>query len=314
MARGSSFWSTSRGKLGNMVLSVVRGIQVERAYQPKVLNPRTKRQMLQRATFASDVKLYKALNSGLFKFAYEDKGKRESDYNAFMRHNVQYALMANRKVNKRADIWPLEAYGARLSYGSLPAPEAGSFDGFAFLSELTAFALSLGTKVDGGTYGALSKIIIDKYGLQDGDILTMVVVKTNIERETSAIRDLFVKATSDALDKTFTSAIKYYQLVLDTASTETAADVLAQQGLSIKGEDISFLSAVLQADEMSLYACLGSVIFSRVQSGQTLKVSTSVLVSNVDDLPSMITDTDAINTILSSWSASDDAILEGSLA
>ena len=85
MATGSSYWGTSKGKLGNIVLRVRKGQTVESKYQPNVNNPRTFAQCRQRALFANAVKFYKSAIARMFKFAFEDKAANESDYNAFMR-------------------------------------------------------------------------------------------------------------------------------------------------------------------------------------------------------------------------------------
>ena len=79
MSKGSSYWGTARGKIGNTVVSVVRGQRIERAYQPSVNNPRTPNQMIQRAKFFSAVEFYKEANKAFFKMAFEDKSQSESD-------------------------------------------------------------------------------------------------------------------------------------------------------------------------------------------------------------------------------------------
>ena len=88
MSKGSLFFGNASGKLGQVVLSTMKGQQIARAWQPKVANPKTSQQQLQRAKFANSVKFFKRAQQNLFKFAFEDRRKNESDYNAFMRHNV----------------------------------------------------------------------------------------------------------------------------------------------------------------------------------------------------------------------------------
>src|SRR5574344_1909223 len=96
MSKGSLYFGKASGKLGQIVLSNVKGQQIARAWQPKVANPRTSVQQMQRAKFANAVKFYKRATQNLFKFAFEDKRRTESDYNAFMRHNVESSLIFNR--------------------------------------------------------------------------------------------------------------------------------------------------------------------------------------------------------------------------
>lgn len=92
MSKGSIFWGKSRGKLGEMVLSVVKGQQTQRAYNARPANPRTEFQMLQRMRFASAGKFFAKSQQALFKMAFEGKTQLESDFNAFMRTNLKEGI------------------------------------------------------------------------------------------------------------------------------------------------------------------------------------------------------------------------------
>lgn len=92
MSKGSIFWGKSRGKLGEMVLSVVKGQQTQRAYNARPANPRTEFQMLQRMRFASAGKFFAKSQQALFKMAFEGKTQLESDFNAFMRYNLKEGI------------------------------------------------------------------------------------------------------------------------------------------------------------------------------------------------------------------------------
>lgn len=59
MSKGSLFFGNASGKLGQVVLSTLKGQQIARAWQPKVANPKTSQQQLQRAKFANAVKFFK---------------------------------------------------------------------------------------------------------------------------------------------------------------------------------------------------------------------------------------------------------------
>lgn len=76
--------------------------------------------MLQRAKFANAVKFYKKAVQNFFKFAFEDKKKSESDYNAFMRHNVMNSTLL---MKGNVDDAYFPALGRwQMSSGSLPNP------------------------------------------------------------------------------------------------------------------------------------------------------------------------------------------------
>lgn len=92
MSKGSIFWGKSRGKLGEMVLAVVKGQQTQRAYNGTPANPRTELQQVQRIKFAAAVKFYKSSVQNMFKMAFEGKKQTESDYNAFMRINLKEGI------------------------------------------------------------------------------------------------------------------------------------------------------------------------------------------------------------------------------
>lgn len=82
-----------RGSVGNETYTITRGQNIvkEKVLQP--LNPRTERQQTQRAKFASAVDFYKFATRNFFKFAYEDKASKESDYNAYMRWNTGLGII-----------------------------------------------------------------------------------------------------------------------------------------------------------------------------------------------------------------------------
>src|SRR5574344_1437068 len=126
MSKGSLYFGKASGKLGQIVLSNVKGQQIARAWQPKVANPRTSVQQMQRAKFANAVKLYKRATQNLFKFAYEDKRKTESDYNAFMRHNVERSMIVNRKSYDNPSFPALGDWV--IAFGSLGEMTCSQFD------------------------------------------------------------------------------------------------------------------------------------------------------------------------------------------
>lgn len=98
MSKGSSYWGTATGKIGNTVVRVRKGVRVESAYQPNVSNPRSSGQVVQRGKFSDAVGFYKRALSNFFKMAFEDKKTNETDFNAFMRHNVSRGYVYSRQM------------------------------------------------------------------------------------------------------------------------------------------------------------------------------------------------------------------------
>lgn len=119
MSKGSSYWGTATGKIGNTVVRVRKGVRVESAYQPNVKNPRSGGQVVQRGKFSDAVGFYKRAMSNFFRMAFEDKRSNETDFNAFMRHNVSRAYVYSRQMVTGGE-GALPYIGRWLmSYGSL---------------------------------------------------------------------------------------------------------------------------------------------------------------------------------------------------
>lgn len=176
MAKGNMFVGTAKGKVGNLVLSKFHGEQVTKAYQGDVKNPQTFGQMYQRARFANAVKFYKRAMANFFPFAFEDKKKTESDFNAFMRHNVENALIVNR-ANYLEPAYPALGNNWRLADGSLVIPHTITFP------EDGGVVINLGAAIGGSgtTIGDVSEALI-KGGAATGDIFTFVLILQTTKR------------------------------------------------------------------------------------------------------------------------------------
>lgn len=310
MSKGSNFWGTARGRLGNMVISSVRGQQIERKYQPKVANPKTYAQMRQRAAFAAAVKFFKHSQQALFKFAFEDKTQKESDYNAFMRHNVAYFGAYNKVA---CDNPSLAALGftapVLLSYGSLAsAVGVGYYNRQP--SEETLFGLECGTieqSTSAGktTWGDVSKALVKKYDLQSGDIITIVQINAN--QEPGGLVTLYLDGVNADVPKT-PAKWTLWQKRLDTEATEDVSNNVANNQVFGVHDGIT--------TQTYTNCYFGAVIFSRNTAGKSLMVSSASLVASVDDYYSYwpIKGSDRELQVLTSWGANPEAILKGSLS
>ena len=176
MSKGSLFFGNASGKLGQVVLSTVKGQQIARAWQPKVANPKTSQQQLQRAKFANSVKFFRRAQQNLFKFAFEDKRKNESDYNAFMRHNVVSSAVLDRSVYDNIN-YPALANNWLLSYGSLGDINADNEEAFKGVVQLLDLPLGTG-EIENLTIASASQAFVSNYGAINGDYVTLVSVYT----------------------------------------------------------------------------------------------------------------------------------------
>lgn len=289
MSKHSIFWGNATGKLGNMVLSTVRGQEVQKAYQPTVLNPKSSTQMAQRARFSNMVKFYKRAVANFFTFAYEDKKQTESYYNAFMRHNTSNAALLTKEQVK--GYYPALGYDIMLSQGSLNPAVINN------LHSSDIPTLELPSLVEGTadtTVGAVAKALIADYGLSAGDIFTIVIVSSSVT----------------SLSSSPTAKPTWYlaQFVLDTTRADKMTDVIPYL-VPMDGE-----LALDNAKRSNMVAY--SVIFSSKTAGQGLKVSDGYLYGNetaVNVYNQSLTD-DWRKTVLKSWGASGTAVLEGSYA
>lgn len=309
MSKGSNFWGTARGKLGNMVISSVKGQQVERKYQPQVANPKTFSQTRQRANFASAVKFFKHSQQNLFKFAFEDKTQKESDYNAFMRHNVMYFTPVN-KIACDNPTLPALGFdlGLQLSYGSLPSVTSMGF--FDRQSENAKFGFDCGKiqesqAPDVFLWADVSQALIDNYGLANGDIVTFVVINTNMSY--TRFKGQIIQGV-DAEELSSPAIWSMEQRRIDTSSNEDVSSLVVgkQYFCTKKGITTSTYNILYFA----------SVIFSRNIQGRKLMVSTSTLeCSEKEQYNGAIPDKDSAEErqVLLSWGANPEAILQGSL-
>ena len=286
MAKGNLFLSQGRGKVGSVVFSVIKGQQIERVYNPKPANPRSYAQQAQRALLANATKFYKRATQNFYKFAFEDKTVRESDFNAFVKNNIARGAFLTKDQYDSVN-WP--ALGRfTMTKGSLPVQLdygwMGDFFGINTMSGSTT------------TVGALSAWFQSKYpSIQTGDIVT------------------FVRAWS-ALDLDFGTPNEapqwdIVQFKIDATDTRT----LVSLGLSVD-DDAGGSGNVLVGFEVdgTTTISMGSVCISRVTSSG-LRVTDSQLVLSPMGQPAA----DWLSSVYQqrqaaiSWGGNPEAVLAG---
>lgn len=305
MAKGNMLLGMSRGSVGDVTFYRSGGSQRARARNRKPANPMTVRQQTQRAKFANAVKFHKQVTSNFFRFAYEDKKTNESDYNAFMRHNVGNSGFIGARASKIAS-WP--ALGLwEVTSGSLPEIDV-TVD-----VENNIFGAALGIVGEITTVGGLSSALIalgDTW--REGDILTVLLY-----RATSAAS----LPTVDTETAHFASS-SYLQIVLDSNDTTPFSNIKADiggisyfmsvdevEGFQVQSNDAAWKTAM--SDDVLQCA----VIHSRNTAGGLL-VSTQSMVANK---PQVITDAlnesgTYYNAVLADWDAAAEAVLQGAAA
>lgn len=309
MSKGSLFFGNARGKLGQVVLSTVKGQQIARAWQPKVANPRTSVQQVQRAKFANSVKFYRRATQNLFKFAFEDKKRTESDYNAFMRHNVDAAMVVNRAQYDNI-LYPALAWFWTISAGSLGELKSMYYnsesvnDGICLLSPLSAsesgYKFKAATTESNVTIGQISEYFVHDFGAVEGDFVTFVGIDTSL----GDISDVPSAGPQWSIT----------QIVINTSSNEPFLTTVNKQtatrlGLEIK-ENVGTIVWKAVKGKIGLFG----VVLSRV-TPNGVQVSTSNLAMNEtgNDVYDYSMSKPYREQALISWSRSSDPILKGAI-
>lgn len=306
MAKGNMFIGNGSGKVGNLVVATRAGEQITRVYQPRVANPKSYQQMLQRAKFANAVKFYKKAVQNFFKFAFEDKKKAESDYNAFMRHNVMNSTLL---VKGNVDDSYFPALGRwQMSSGSLPNAfdiERKDYDGFSFVND--------GIKAS-ATIGDISSALLGQ-GFHTGDIVTFVLITspvTYLDYDLTNLYDSGLKQPEWLI----------VQFAIDTKDTRdiSQANYLGSryeglgiyEGNSLVVSDDGKIQWDGEFDDLMAATCC---IVTRNTSSGVLATNTSLFGNTVfDNMLSDAEGSDYENEVLVSWGAREGAILKGSIA
>lgn len=302
MAKGNMLLGYSRGSVGDVTFTKIKGQQVARARNRNPHNPRTNKQSLQRAIFAAAVKFYTRGNQNFYKFAFENKRQVESDYNAFMRENVKRAPAISREALANYD-YPVFAPFI-MAKGSLPTLE-NSISGSSVIVAMGIDAPSaLPT-----TVGALTTVLIASEAYKAGDILTLVTINSSFD-------GTYPSAAGVGTGK---PEWNITQIILDASSTDTLADTLG-----MKADNVDGALVLTNADYAELlpgtYSAFVMVHTRNTDSG--LKCSTQELILNDAATTAYEGAQDAAykSSVIASWQANGtvdaqpEAILQGSIA
>lgn len=281
--------SIYRGKTGTIMREIV-----------PVTNPKTNRQMLQRGRFANAVKFFKHAQQAFFRFAFERKKQGESDYNAFVRYNMQASLIFNKEANDSKN-FPAIGNEWMLTQGSLPNLDVRYVKEYVEDVE-TEWPVVVLPDASGSanTIGELSKLFIDAYKLNAGDIITLVYVNSNAEDIT--IDDPGIAPYWD---------IKQFKL--DETDERTIGSVLGANVKVAEHENIGLCLELAYVPE-PIFASGAACVVSRVTPNGTL-VGDSYLRNN--SVAKSIAESAQLDSYvegaIASWGAKGEAILQGSL-
>lgn len=281
-----------RGKVGSVVLARSNGQQVARAYNDAPKNPRSEGQMMQRSIFASAVKFFSQGRQAFYQFAFENKSSKQSDYNAFVAANAKRGMHVSKAAFDESTYPVLAPW--MMSKGSLPELD------LVYDNEGNKYKLNLPGLSAGATWGAASQLLKDMYGLNGGDIVTIVTINAQGSNADN----------TPAVEPEKRGQIKWdiKQVLLDVGSESAVADIFGTGAVAIEG-GITFMG-VASADT----ACGACVTISRMTDAG-LKVNDSYIVMNgvAATIYENCKAQDYIDKVLASWKASGKAILEGGM-
>ena len=287
------FWSNARGKVGDVVFSTVKGQTITRKYQPMPTNPRTDAQQLQRAKFANAVKFFKHSQQAYYRFAYEDRKKTESDYNAYMRYNAGVAMLPTR--SQYLGMYPSIGNKYMVAAGSLP-----SVDNVIVRDAYIDFGVGKGDWGDAPTVGQVSSALISTYGLQAGDIITLLRIACYSTED--------ITSDPKAYPRWVVS-----QFRVDESSTQSISDAISDDGWSLVAESSTYHNLRASIDDEG--HVMAAIVVSRVQTSGT-KVSDAYLYIDrgLQDIYDQSLSESWRASALASWDASGAAVLQGSLS
>lgn len=307
MAKGNMFIGNGSGKVGNLVVATRAGEQITRVYQPRVANPKSYSQMIQRAKFANAVKFYKKAVQNFFKFAFEDKKKSESDYNAFMRNNIMNSTLL---IKGNVDDAYFPALGRWvMSSGSLPnafSVKKGDASGFSFSNNGY-------TSADALNIGQLSSILIGQ-GYRTGDIITFVLITSPISYLDFDLSNLY----DQGLRQPEWLIVQFEVNTNDNRTLSQANFVGSRYGglAGFEGNSLVIANGAIKWDGNfdDLMAATCCIVTRNTGSGVMASNTTLFGNTNFDKMLSDAEGTDYENEVLVSWGAKEGAILKGSIA
>lgn len=298
MSKGNMLLGYARGSVGDVVMSRVKGQQVAKARNRKPANPKTNKQMAQRASFIAPVKFFTHGVQALFKFAYSDKKVTESDFNAFQRNNAKASFPVTKAENESNAFPALGEY--LMAKGKLPEIPTEKLEGV-----LNANFVNLGAREIPTTIAQLSAAFVAQGLADEGDIITIVAIDENVA---FAGPNELVVGVGNAPKWTLN------QFIVDSSNPATVATELPN--IDFRQEDGTLLLETKHfADSEATHLHAVAYVRSK-ETALGLEVSTAYLKNGgyIDDYIAYRRQAAQVNKVLADWGATGEAILQGSIA
>lgn len=288
MAKGNMLQGMARGAVGDIVFSHSKGQQVARVRNRKPANPKSNPQMRQRSAFLCPLLFYKRGKQAQFKFAFENKLPKESDFNAFMRLNALAGIPLT-PAERELDGYPCIGKYA-MSRGSLTrlryqcvangADKLGIMVNFKFATAPTTLA-------------ELSAALVATGDYQSGDIVTLFVISGGLIDGNSISE--------------YDRAWQIAQFTLDTNDT-TALNAL---GLSATTEGFTFPG--LSAYDQSCVG-VGAIVSRNTLNGLKVSNCDLILSAATAQIWRYMQSENYRDYVAAQWGATGAAVLQGALS
>ena len=233
MAKYYGIGGKRRGSVGNETYAINRGENIVKSKIIQVNDAKTPEQVEQRSKLQNAVKAYQNMTSAFLKKCFEDKKQRQSTYNAFVSHNAKMAQPFFKKYSDDKNIIGIGKF--QVSYGSLQnLPIVKTADIVVAEKNFKYYAIELNNEIaDDANVGAVSTLLITKYGIKAGSILNGISIYNS---------GVSYNANDDnnpiTLADTYTIKKAKNNFILNASSNET----LASKGFKIvKTNDMKYL-------------------------------------------------------------------------
>lgn len=266
MAKGINIFGTLSGTLGETVYYRSGGEQKQRIRVRRPNNPKTRQQMFQRAKFSAAGMFYAHGKQNFFPYAFEDKKKNESNFNAFMRNNVKQAwpiskTMSETKIYPVFNYWLMSKGSLRGFEVSIPETHQEMIVGSIYYpDEIATYT----------TMAELSRALIATGDFENLDVITFVSIEAlNL---VGGSEHYPIVSGSDEEVKPATWRILQFNLNVNDNNT------LASYGISASNDGVA-ISISCDTLASGNFMNAGTVVHSRKTKSST-KVSSQTLVLN----------------------------------
>lgn len=294
MSKGNMLLGYARGSVGDMVFQRSKGQQVTKARNREPFNPRTSKQIRQRALFTNAVKFFTRGTQNFFKFAFESKASKESDFNAFMRLNRKNGVLISQEAMLN------ETYPALgefiLTQGSMMAPILD----YTLDDEegVDAYSIPVPGIINSSSWGEISAKWKRSYNLQEGDLVTILIIKA--EGSTSE--------NTPSVLPTDRSSINWsiYQAEISSSDTRSMSE-------AFNLDEIKTYMSYVSIETLNTTICKGVSITISRNTARGLKVSNTKLIANqtaktcIENALTPIYE----EKVIESWGGNGGSILQG---